>query len=249
MEKVIEKDPFVREDHQKKKPLYAALVPDEIFKSAHFERRFVTPFGKVWEKLAKVIGEYFMGFAEINYKIHGEIPRERLRRISETLNALESNANPDWKTELRYVLNGNGPLVPVEVICDVFISHSSDDDGYAYEIKAPLPNSDQTKVSKEKLFKLYAMEPVQIRDAYFALPYNPYGKKDNYDWKFPMRWFDMHNDPCVLIGDELWNKLGGIGTYDSFISVIRRLGRHYHERIYNEYMGLDIPEDWEPFQF
>jgi hypothetical protein len=30
-----------------KKPLYAALVPDEIFKGSDFERRFVTPFGDV----------------------------------------------------------------------------------------------------------------------------------------------------------------------------------------------------------
>ena len=45
MEKVLVTDPFIKEDHHAKKPLYAALVPDEIFKGAHFERRFVTPLG------------------------------------------------------------------------------------------------------------------------------------------------------------------------------------------------------------
>lgn len=38
-------DPFIKEKHHANKPLYAALVPDEIFKGSHFERRFVTPFG------------------------------------------------------------------------------------------------------------------------------------------------------------------------------------------------------------
>ena len=55
----------------------------------------------------------------------------------------------------------------------------------AFELKAPLPNSDQTKVSKEKLLKLYSMEPLQIDEAYYALPYNPYGSRQNYSWSFP----------------------------------------------------------------
>jgi len=64
MNKVLVTDPFVKEMHQAKKPLYAALVPDEIFKGAHFERRFVTPFGSAWEKLAIVAASYGLGHAE-----------------------------------------------------------------------------------------------------------------------------------------------------------------------------------------
>jgi len=57
MNKVLITDPFIKEKHHSKKPLYAALVPDEIFKGSHFERRFVTPFGGVWEKLAHVVAQ------------------------------------------------------------------------------------------------------------------------------------------------------------------------------------------------
>ena len=52
MDRVLIEDPFVVEKHHATKPLYAALVPDEIFKGSHFERRFVTPFGNTWERLA-----------------------------------------------------------------------------------------------------------------------------------------------------------------------------------------------------
>ncbi len=45
MERVLVTDPFIEEEHRAKRPLYAALVPGEIFKGSHFERRFVTPFG------------------------------------------------------------------------------------------------------------------------------------------------------------------------------------------------------------
>ncbi len=54
-----------------------------------------------------------------------------------------------------------------------------------FELKSPLANSDITKVSKEKMSKLYAMEPQIVTDAFFALPYNPYGKRENYAWSFP----------------------------------------------------------------
>ncbi len=63
MNKVLITDPFVVEEHHASKPLYASLVPDEIFKGSHFERRFVTPFGSIWEKLtvsAAVIASLWM---------------------------------------------------------------------------------------------------------------------------------------------------------------------------------------------
>ena len=53
MNRVLVEDPFIKEVHRTKKPLYAALVPDEIFKGSYFERRFTTSFGGVWEKLLR----------------------------------------------------------------------------------------------------------------------------------------------------------------------------------------------------
>ena len=55
MERVLITDPFIKENHRSSKPIYPALVPNEIFQGSHCERRFVTPFGAVWEKLAQVV--------------------------------------------------------------------------------------------------------------------------------------------------------------------------------------------------
>ena len=52
-----------------------------------------------------------------------------------------------------------------------------------------------------------------------------------------MRWFDMRSDPCVLIGDDLWNKVGGEGTYEVFVAIVRELGEAYHKRIHEEYLA------------
>jgi hypothetical protein len=87
------------------------------------------------------------------------------------------------------------------------------------------------------------MEPRQITDAYYALPYNPYGTRENYSWSFPARWFDMKSDKVVLIGDEFWEKIGGSGTYQAFIDALNEIGSEYKQRIYTEYLGIEIPED------
>lgn len=248
MEKVLISDPFIVEKHRASKPLYAALVPDEIFKGSHFERRFVTPFGSVWEKLAVQVAKAYHGHCVQGASVEGTVGEESLRRIQEVLNNLEHSvrghkkATLDWTKELAYVKSGGGRPIPVSITCDILIKSELTNRTYAFELKAPLPNSDQTKVSKEKMFKLLAMNENIVTDAYYALVYNPYGKnKEDYAWSFPKRWFDMVNDKSVLIGEELWNLIGGADTYKNFISEINKLGISYKERIYREFLGLEPP--------
>lgn len=250
MDNVLVKDPFLKEKHHLARPLYAALVPDEIFKGSHFERRFVTPFGGVWEKLAQVVAVEAHGNCSMGHNVSGFVGSESLRRIQEVLNKLEHNpkgvlkVKPDWKTELEYIKQGGGYPIPVNVTCDVFIHNEETNTKYAFELKAPLPNSDQTKVSKEKMFKLLAMNPKQVDFAYYALVYNPFGRKEDYKWAFPMRWFNMQNDESVLIGDEFWELIGGEGTYNNFITEVNLLGQDYRERIYREFLEIEPPHNF-----
>ncbi len=247
LDRVLRTDPFLVEQHHAQKPLYAALVPDEIFKGAHFERRFVTPFGHVWEQAAKVVAEAAGGQALVGHSVQGKIGQERLRRIQEVLQRLEfpsreqPSPGPDWDAELSHILAGSGPDVPVTVVCDLHIKGGAHPGTRAFEIKAPLPNSDQTKASKEKMLKLLSMSPRLVDAAYFALPYNPYGTRDAYSWSFPSRWFAMTTDPVVLIGDEFWDLLGGPGTYQAFVDAVNELGIDYKARIYREFLGIEPP--------
>jgi hypothetical protein len=85
------------------------------------------------------------------------------------------------------------------------------------------------------------MHPKKVDFAYYALAYNPYGKKKDYNWNFALRWFDMNHDKSVLIGDEFWEFVGGEGTYAKFITEINQLGKQYKERIYKEFLGIEAP--------
>ncbi|MCM1503890.1 MAG: TdeIII family type II restriction endonuclease [Muribaculum sp.] len=245
MNKVLIVDPFVPEEHHAKKPLYAALVPDEIFKGSHFERRFVTPFGSAWERLAQVVALSHYGKCSLQASVEGNILDGRLKRIQEILNAEDhatkgkDKRKPDWEADLAYVLKGKGNPIPTTVVCDLLVEDVADQKKYAFELKAPLPNSDQTKVSKEKLLKLMAMDCRPIDQAFYALVYNPYGKKERYEWSYPKKWFNIQKDQCILIGDELWDFLGGKGTYQRFIEEINMLGTHYKEQIYKDYLHIE----------
>lgn len=247
MDRVLHESPFDMERRRRESPLHAALVPEDIFKGSHFERRFVTIFGTVWEKLVAAIGKATFGFAATQHMVVGCVRQGRLDRIQQTLDQLEhprssgERIGPDWQTELDHVLAGAGPLQDVSVNCDVYVATDAETPGFAFELKSAWPNSDQTKVSKEKLLKLLCMEPRAVEAAYFALPYNPYGSRQDYGWSPPKRWFDMVNDPCVLIGDELWNKIGGEGTSQEVLEIAKAVGRRYREKIYNDYLHLPLP--------
>ena len=242
MDNALANDPFLPLPEN---ALFKALVPNEILKGSHFVRHFVVQFGQVWEKLARIASTPVFDKSLQRHSITGLVPIGRLRRIQEVLNKLERSEKcgnkimPNWDSELKYVLRGRGGLLPTTVVSDIYVEKGNAK--YAFELKAPLPNSDQTKVSKEKLLKLYSMVEKPVSDAFFALPYNPYGKREDYNWDFPARWFNMKADRVVLIGDEFWDIIGGAGTYQLFISEINKLGGEYKERIYREYLGIDNP--------
>lgn len=58
-----------------------------------------------------------------------------------------------------------------------------------------------------------------------------------------MRWFNMHQDESVLIGDEFWELIGGKGAYKNFIKEINLLGKEYRERIYREFLEIEPPDN------
>jgi hypothetical protein len=228
--------------------LFASLFPDELNKATYLQQKAIGALNDLWKTLILMAAEEGLGYSVANFQVHGVVRTERLRRIARVLDSLEhpqkgkQRVRPDWRSELAYVLEGRGKEIPVTVVCDVYAEDRKKHKKYAFELKAPLPNSDQTKVSKEKLLKLYSMEPRQIDAAYYALPYNPYGRRENYSWSFPARWFNMREDEVILIGDEFWEKIGGLGTYRAFIDAVNEIGPKYKNGIYREFLGIEPPQ-------
>ncbi len=56
----------------------------------------------------------------------------------------------------------------------------------------------------------------------------------------------MKEDKVVLISEEFWEKIGGLGTYKAFIDAVNEIGHDYKDRIYREYLGIEpLPDAYE----
>ncbi len=92
------------------------------------------------------------------------------------------------------------------------------------ELKTPLPNLDVAAESKRKL--LYALaicarEGTSGAQAFLGLTYNPFLSREKYRHSFTRQIMDM--DYQVLLGEELWEFIGGPGTYGELLDVINIL--------------------------
>ena len=170
----VETEPWDESVERELRPLHFALVPPGVWKGSKFERSFVTSLGNVWEKAAIEASRGVRTWMQQGYVYSGEIYSEQLHVITRILGDLEAvRRRPDWDAEVAEVFAAaSGSKEQCRVIVDVAIGDSSEAHASHdyYEIKSPKPNSDQTKVSKEKMLKLTAME--RRRCAYYALPFN-----------------------------------------------------------------------------
>ncbi|MCD6406172.1 MAG: TdeIII family type II restriction endonuclease [Planctomycetes bacterium] len=231
-------EPFDEEAFAAQRPFHAALAPMQLWKAARFERSFVTSLGqRSFERIAHLISSDRYE-SERSKTTEGRISNAQLATIQRILDDLERrDRTPDWEAELALIdaERDNDPDASLHVISDLWVKKSTGEE--FYEIKSSKPNSDQSKVSKEKMLKLYALDPTCR--VYFALPDNPYVTRQAYGWTHPMRWFDMRQDPCVLIGRDFWDNLGGQGTYDELLNIFREVGKTTKPRIRREVLGLD----------
>ena len=77
-----------------------------------------------------------------------------------------------------------------------------------YSLKTVKPNLDQTETAPKDMLRLMTSE--ENAEAYFALSYNPASEGETYRlaYAIPYKLFDMDNDNNVLIGKNMWNKIG-----------------------------------------
>jgi len=246
MENVLKRrlidDPWDYNKYQATLPFHVALVPEEIWKGAKFERSFVTSLGMIgWEEIARIIAEDKRGFAKRGERIIGKIYKEKLNKIHDILRELEheKNRKPNWNSEINEIDNIKGKeLIEIIVVADLYIEDIKTKEKFAFEIKSPKPNSDQTKASKDKIFQLLYMVEPKISGAFFALPFNPYGVKEKYNHPHPFRWFNMNEDKVVIMAEDFWNLLGGEGSYQALIKIFEDVGETYKERIKKEYLKI-----------
>lgn len=236
-------DPWVREKELESSPFNVRLVPSTIWKSSKYERSFVTGFGKLYELISQIIGIENWDTSELQHSTVVSIFQSQRDYISKILDDLDhkkpvghpERREPNWANEVAELLAlKSGPKIDIEVNSDLFLQSLDRNTKAFIELKSPKPNKDQTKVSKEKMLKLYcglegSAENINL---FFSLPFNPWIKRANYSHPFPSTYFDMVSSPVVNMGKEYWDFIGNQeGTYEALLELIEEIGNDTREKI------------------
>lgn len=127
---------------------------------------------------------------------------------------------PNHTKEMESVISGRtGKLIEDRVIADLYIEDYPGGPLFL-EIKTPLPNLDICAESKKKILKFETM--IEKGKGYLAFAYNPFVTRGKYAHSFTKVVMDLQSE--VLMGSEMWDKLGGPGTYEVLLKVVDEVG-------------------------
>ncbi len=208
------------------RPFHSALLSEEALFWSRFERSFSTSFGQTVIERISAIAALSNGasFAGTQTETAVFLYQSTLQSIDNHISNLRGkNHRGSWNNDL-YEINSvpyGGLVIEGRIISD--LSWVKDGVVNYMSIKTVKPNIDQTAESKRDLLKLKVANPDS--NVYFGLYYNPYGEpQSTYKWAPPQKIFNFLTDPCVLIGRNYWDTLGGVGFYDEILSIVESVG-------------------------
>ncbi|MED1850063.1 TdeIII family type II restriction endonuclease [Brevibacillus agri] len=246
MDRIIERrcvtEPFNEEEIKLSNPFGFRLVPTEVWKGAKFERSFVTTLGQgIFEQIGKLIAIGSGAEALNQHSITFKVCTWRLEKIDSILSRLRQNkVTPNWQQEVSEILAlENDRYEEVTVLSDLYIRRPDGNEEF-YSFKTVKPNLDQTERAKRDMLRLIAGNP--NNEPYFGLPFNPAGDGNPYrssGFTIPFKVLDLDKDNCVLIGSELWNKIGNDPhTYEELLVLFEEVGKKVTPKIRRDYFGI-----------
>ncbi|PDO81607.1 TdeIII family type II restriction endonuclease [Kosakonia sacchari] len=218
-----------------KMPFHSALLSKEAVFWSRFERSFSTSFGQsVIERISAYIAESSGAENVQTQQITLiSLDQSQLMAIEHHISQLRlrgSGAFPNWENDYNHILQTppSGNIVELRIISDLYFFRNGKHNYFS--IKTVKPNIDQTAEAKRDLLKLKVNDPGC--NVYFGLYYNPFGaERELYNWTPPMKLFDFHNDPCILIGKDYWDTIGGAGTYETVLEIATSVSAELQEKI------------------
>jgi hypothetical protein len=222
--KSIVEVPYSIEELKRAYPFHALIFPGEAIKAFKKQRTVVTKMGQqLIPRLAEIIAKDLYVEVHRDYEIVGKLDSAKIEVIDGIINALRmGKRRPDHEKEMQEILSAESDKTrEVRIIADLFISDFKPGPLF-FEIKSPLPNLDVCAESKKKMLLFQAIFEDKNPQAFFALYYNPHFP-EKYKHPFTSRIMDLEKE--VLIGEDMWNKLGGKGTYEELLNIIEEVNK------------------------
>ena len=214
------------------KPFHEVLIPPSISRASRLERSFSTTLGSMFEVAAEFVGKQNFAFAQRQYQVAGLLGTAANTTIESIRNEIETT-----KMQGRYpayvdaiASSFHADTVARSVKADLYVRDLDNSDIF-FEMKSPKPNKSQCLDVTEKLLRIHALKqngPPNVR-TYYAMSYNPYGSRDQYNHSFAINLLDMEHQ--VLLGPEFWELIGGPGTYEQVVELFGQVGREFRSEI------------------
>ncbi|MDL1957208.1 MAG: TdeIII family type II restriction endonuclease [Candidatus Desulfofervidus auxilii] len=219
----VKKRDFTIEELKKAFPFHALFFADDAIIAFKLQRSIVTTLGmKIYPEIARIIAKDNYEKVYIDHPIEGKISEEKANVIERIItNLRQGRIKPDFEKEKAKIKNATGGnLVKRKIIADIFIQDHEDGPLFM-EIKSPRPNLDVCAESKKKMLYFRAFFENKNPQAFIGFPYNPFVHKNKYAHNFVFQIFDF--DKEVLLGEEMWDKLGGNGTFAELLNLLEEL--------------------------
>ena len=235
LEQIPRRNRWTLEDLRLAYPFHRLLFSEEAILGARVERSVVTSMGtRLYPSIARTIAEGRFEKVFTEHTIEGVVNDAACNMIEQIVTELrtprrrrETPREPFHFDEVSDILNSRGGgRTNRAVTADLYIEDFQGGPLFI-ELKSPLPNLDIAAESKRKiLYYLLIMDRKGVAgaQAYLGLTYNPYIRREDYAHSFTKQIMDMERQ--VLMGSELWDMIGGEGTYAELLDIIEDVHGH-----------------------
>lgn len=214
-------------------PFHVPFFTDEGLRAFKNQRSIVTSLGqKLIPRIAEIVALDRYEDVHREHLIAGNADAGMVTKIRQIVSELRAGQRkPDAQKEWDEILeSASGNLIQQQVIADLYVGDFQDGPLFV-EIKTPRPNLDICAETKLKMLMFRTIMYVQGQHgarAYMGLWYNPDIDREKYSHHFTRQVMDMNHE--VLLGEELWDTIGGPGTYNELLEIMDEAGRILRRR-------------------
>ncbi len=210
-------------------PFHTRLLGSDRLALFSFIHSLNTNFGTtIFEPVAVALAKSRFRRVESQFVVGNCISEKAQREIQRIMdNLTTADEEPDKTKELERIraVCRSEPLVKVKLTRVDLLLESSANELYLFDLKTAKPNKGGFNEFKRTLLEWTAValyeNPNADINAAIAIPYNPYEPKPYARWT--MRgMLDLKSQ--LLVADELWDFLGGKGTYEELLDIFESVG-------------------------
>ncbi len=217
-------------------PFHYRLLGKDRMALFSFIQSLNTTFGiSIYEPVAIALASGRFRVAKSQVKPADEISSEAHQQIQTIMDELAvADREPDKSVEIEEIRKvcRTGIVDKVKLTrVDIWLENY-EGELFLFDLKTVKPNKGNFKEYKRTLLEWTAAElardPEVVVNTMIGIPYNPYEPKPYQRWTLKGM-LDLQHD--ILIAEELWDFIGGEGTYADLLKAFEQAGIELRDEI------------------